>query len=364
MPIEAESPEEMGYGNIRCNLAESSVRDITLQELNIQLPELLLCYGPHRGDDKLREAIVADQPELSVEHVLITPGAAGALFFIATTLLQSGDHMVVIRPNYATNIETPRAIGCDISFIDLCFEEGFQLNTEAVRDALQPNTKLISITTPHNPTGKIIPRAAIEQLLDFAKSAGIRLLVDETYRELCMQGHPAAYAASIDQNILSVTSLSKAYGVPGIRVGWVICKDRRLMDQLLAAKEQIIICGSVADEAIALEVLRQRNALMDKHLSMAKVNLQTLREWMLKQAYLEWVEPEGGVVAFPRIKEAFSHISTRLYGHLFAQYGTVVGPGHWFEQDDRYMRIGFGYPQPREFEQGLNHIQHAIEDLL
>jgi aspartate/methionine/tyrosine aminotransferase len=364
MLIEAESPEEMGYDNIRYNLAESSVRDITLQQLNIELPELLLCYGPHKGDDKLREAIISDQPGLSKGHVLLTPGAAGALFFIATTLLQKDDHMVVIRPNYATNIETPRALGCDISFVDLRFEEDFQLNPEEIGEALKPHTKLISITTPHNPTGMIIPDTVIHQVLEMARSVGARLLVDETYRELNLLGNPLPYAASIDSNIISVASLSKAYGVPGIRLGWVICKDRVLMQQLLAAKEQIMICGSVADEAIAMEVLKQRSSLLDKHLSMAKVNLQTFREWMLKQAYLEWVEPQGGVVAFPRIREAFSRVSTRLYGHLFAQYGTVVGPGHWFEQDDRYMRIGFGYPMPDEFEQGLNNIIHAIEDLL
>ena len=364
MPIEAESPEERGYGNIRHNLAESSVRDITLQELDIQLPELLLAYGPHRGDVALREAIIAHQPGLSIEHVLLTPGAAGALFFIATTLLQKGDHIVVIRPNYATNIETPRAIGCDISFVDLRFEEDYQLHLEAVRKALQPHTKLISITTPHNPTGSIIPTSVIHQLLEMAQSVGARLLVDETYRELTLQGQAPAYAASIDKYILSVASLSKAYGVPGIRVGWVISKDMALMEQLLAAKEQIIICGSVADEAIALEVLRRRHSLLDKHLFMARANLLVFREWMPRQPYLEWVEPEGGVVAFPRIREAFSHVSTRLYEHLFAQYGTVVGPGHWFEQDDRHMRIGFGYPLPDEFEQGLNNIDHAIQDLL
>src|SRR5689334_6771250 len=121
MPIEVESPEEMGYSTIQYNLAESSVRDISFKDLKIDLDNLVICYGEHRGDTKLRNAIIRDSPGLQAEHVLVCPSAATALFIISTTLLQDKDHLIVIRPNYATNIETPRAIQCGLTTIDLEF---------------------------------------------------------------------------------------------------------------------------------------------------------------------------------------------------------------------------------------------------
>ena len=136
MPIEVESPEEYGYGNIRYNLSESSIRDRSLSDLGLTVPNLTLLYAEHRGNPRLRELIVADQPELGAADVLITGGAATALFIVSTALLGPSDHLVVVRPNYATNLETPRAIGCSIHFIDLQFEAGFE------RRDPEPNTSV------------------------------------------------------------------------------------------------------------------------------------------------------------------------------------------------------------------------------
>jgi aspartate/methionine/tyrosine aminotransferase len=364
MPIEAESPEEMGYGNIGFNLAESSVRDISLQRIGLSTEDFLLSYGPHRGDDALRTAILDAQKGLEMKDVLVTPGAAGALFFIATTLLRKEDHLIVIRPNYATNLETPRAIGCQITFVDLSFEEGFAIDIDKVKAAIQANTRLISITTPHNPTGVIYAEEDILLLSALAEKSGAKLLVDETYRDLLESGQVLDYAARLHPNIISVASLSKAFGVPGIRTGWIICRDSALMEQLLAAKEQIIICGSILDEKVACKVLEQKDVLLKENLSLAWKNKRHLEQWITGHEMFEWVSPAGGVVAFPRLKEDFQHVKEHLYDHLFNEYGTIVGPGHWFEQDKRYMRIGFGFPLEDEFQQGLINIENAVKDLL
>ena len=114
MPIEVESPEEFGYGNIRFNLSESSIADQSLADFGLLVPDgLVLLYGEHKGSPELRALIAADDPALSADDVLITGGAAGALFIVATALLGKEDNLVVVRPNYATNLETPRAIGCE-----------------------------------------------------------------------------------------------------------------------------------------------------------------------------------------------------------------------------------------------------------
>jgi len=150
--------------------------------------------------------------------VLCTAGAAAALFIIATTLLEKGDHLVVVRPNYATNIETPRAIGCDIDYVDLSFEAGFQLDVDRLESLIRPNTRLISVTTPRNSTGVALSEATLRRLISLAETRGIRLLVDETYREMSFIPK-LPVAASLSPSAISVASMSKSYGIPGIRVG-------------------------------------------------------------------------------------------------------------------------------------------------
>ncbi len=146
MPIEVESPEEYGYARIRFNLSESSVADQSLADLGLTIPtDVPLLYGEHRGRARLRELIAAEEPGLKAADVLVTTGAAGALFIIATSLLSKDDHLVVIRPNYATNLETPRAIGCSTTHIELAFEDGFRIDLDKVAGALTPATKLISV---------------------------------------------------------------------------------------------------------------------------------------------------------------------------------------------------------------------------
>src|SRR5260221_2190917 len=177
MPIEVESPEEYGYARIRYNLSESSVDDQRLSDLGLTVPDMPLLYGEHRGRERLRELIAADGEGLTAADVLVTTGAAGALFIIATSLLGSKDHLVVIRPNYATNLETPRAIGCAVTHIDLVFEEGFRIDLDRVAAALRPATKVISVTCPHNPTGVMLSEAELRGLADLAARYGCRLLV-------------------------------------------------------------------------------------------------------------------------------------------------------------------------------------------
>jgi aspartate/methionine/tyrosine aminotransferase len=362
MPIEIESPEETGYATIQYNLSESSVRDIYFKDLNLNLNELFICYGEHRGKLELRNEIIKNENGLTANDVLVCPSAATALFIVSTTLLNKDNHLVVLRPNYATNIETPRAIGCAISFVDLDFNNGFQFNIEQIKKEIKPNTKLISITSPHNPTGVVSDDALICEIIEFATENGIFVLVDETYRYLNFQTVLIPYYAAKSRNVISVCSLSKAHGVPGIRTGWLLSKNEELMIDFLAAKEQIIICNSVVDEEIAHHILKNNHTfLLPKHQHI-KHNFSIIKNWIEnEQTYLEWTEPTVGVVCFPRIKEEYKVDTEKFYTTLYGKYKTFVGAGHWFEQDDRYMRIGFGYPTSEELIQGLKNITSSIE---
>lgn len=361
MPIEAESPEQMGYGRIRCNLAESSVSDASLADLGADLGGLVLQYGDHLGLPELRGAIAADAPGVSTDGVLVTPGAAAALFMLHTTLLGPGDHAVVTRPNYATNVETPRAIGADVSYLDLRFDDGWAVDPGRVEALMTDRTRLVSLTTPHNPTGTTLDRETLDAMVALAERRGATLLVDETYREMTFGG-PLPVAAGLSGSVVSVSSLSKTYGLPGIRVGWLVSQDAALLDRLLAAKEQIVITGSVVDEAIALAALRRRPTWLPAIRTRIETAFALVAAWLADHPLLEWVPPRGGVVGFPRIRPGAGVDAEAFYRHLYGDHGTVVGPGHWFEQPAEHFRLGYGWPRPDELRDGLIAIDAALED--
>ncbi|MCF7934725.1 MAG: aminotransferase class I/II-fold pyridoxal phosphate-dependent enzyme [Synergistales bacterium] len=361
MAMEEESPEQLGYNTIRNNLTESSVRDRSLGELGVTIDDMLLPYGDHLGKPELREAIAADVgPPLSAGQVLITAGAATALFIVATSLLEKGEHMVVARPNYATNISTPETIGADISYLDLDFEEGFALDIERLNSMVRPETQYISLTYPHNPTGTMLSREKLEAIVGIAESQGCYLLFDETYRELTC-GTPLPVAASLSDRVISVSSMSKSFGIPGIRIGWLMTANPELFNTFLAAKEQIGIASSVLDEEIAYQAFARRGSLLPAIRDYNRQALDRVRDWMQKEPRMEWVEPEGGVVCFPGIREGLGISVDRFYRELNTTHGTYVGPGHWFSMPRRFMRVGYAWPTPEELGRGLESISRSLD---
>lgn len=359
MPIEVESPEEFGYGKIRYNLSESSIADQSLRSLGLAVPDLTLLYPEHRGSKALRSLIAAGNGNIDADDVLVTGGAATALFICATALLKPSDHLVVVRPNYATNLETPRAIGAGMTCIDLSFEDGFRLDFERLAAAITPQTRIISVTCPHNPTGVTLRDGELRRLVALAEASRCHLLVDETYRDLSYDG-TLPLAASLGQHVISVSSLSKAFGIPGIRIGWLITRDPELQQVFLAAKEQISICGSVIDEWIAEQVLARRADFLDATRSEMRERLRRVEQWMDGEPLLEWVRPSGGVVCLPRMRSEPPGGTASFYRRLLEVGGTYVGPGHWFEMSDRYFRLGYGWPTRDDLADGLEAISRAL----
>ena len=363
MPIEVESPEQLGYDTIAYNLSESSVADRRLRDLglDVDLDELLLCYGDHLGDPLLREAVAAGGDGLSPDDVLVTAGAAAALFCVATSLLDPGDHAIVVRTNYATNLETPRAIGADLDVVDLRYEDDWRLDVDQVAERVRDGvTKLISVTQPHNPTGTVLDRATLDALVATAERSGAVLLVDETYRDLT-HDEPLPLAATLSPRALSVSSMSKAYGLPGLRIGWVVSRDAALAERLLAAKEQVLICGATLDEHIAGSVLSARAEVLPPILEDVGARLGIVRDWLAGQSTFEWVEPAGGVVGLVRFRPEVEVDTGRFYDVLLADHGTYVGPGHWFELDDRSFRLGYGWPTHDDLRAGLAGLLAAAD---
>ena len=363
MPIEMESPEEFGYDRILYNLSESSVTDLKMSDLQLSLNDLDLSYIAHRGKPAFRSLLASEAGIPHPDQVLITNGAAGALFIVNTALLSANDHLIIVRPNYATNIVVPRTIGCDITYIDLSFEENWKIDLDSIARAVRPNTRLISITSPHNPTGMVMSAEEMEGIIDLAEHLGVFLLVDETYRDICFKT-PYPIAATRSRQVISVSSLSKAYGLPGLRIGWLMTQHEELMEQFLAAKEMIYINNSALDEEVAHQFYLQKEQLIGRIEARTHRNFDLLKKWLGVEQRMEAVLPQGGVVCFPRFKPDVPINTAKFYETLVHTYQTMVGPGHWFEMPDTYLRIGFGFTSAEVFEKGLECISKAANESL
>ena len=166
-------------------------------------------------------------------------------------------------------------------------------------------------------------------------------------------------ATSLSPRVLAVSSMSKTYGLPGLRVGWLTCRDDRLMETFLAAKEQIFICGAVVEEELAARVLEQRSVVLALVHAKTERHLAVVRDWIRGHELFEWVEPNAGVVCFPRIRPEIAVDVDGFYRALLGEHGTYVGPGHWFDQDPRFFRLGFAWPPEDELAGGLEGLDLA-----
>jgi aspartate/methionine/tyrosine aminotransferase len=201
----------------------------------------------------------------------------------------------------------------------------------------------------------------IKSIIALAEQQGCYVLVDETYRDLNFQTPLSPYVASLSDRVISVGSLSKSFGAPGIRIGWLICKNHSLMYRFFAAKEQMILGNAVVDETIAAHLLAQKATFLPPIHAHIRENFAALKTWMSAQTLLEWVEPQAGAVCFPRLKLGLQLDFAGFQKTLYSEHQTMVGYGHWFEQAERFVRIGFGYPSKADLTAGLECLNWSVE---
>jgi aspartate/methionine/tyrosine aminotransferase len=345
----------------RFNIGESSVGCLKVRDLGIDLADVELRYGHHAGHPALRDLIAQEYDGLSAGHVLVTSGAAEAIFAIAASLLQPGDEVVVEHPNYPSTYEVPRAIGCRVRLLRLKFEQGFVPDLDRLDALVSPRTKLLVFTHPNNPTGSMMTRGALDRLVAFAESRRIHLLFDETYRHFTY-GPPLPPAASLSPMATSVCSMSKCYGLPGIRIGWLATRDQHLLDGVLAVREQVSISNAALSEKIAIAVLSRREHFTNASMALIRANLATVSSWMAAQPGLTWVPPQGGVVALPRITMPNVDDPEPIYRDLAESHGVFVIPGRCFELENRFFRLGFG-GSPEELSGGLERVGSVLAAL-
>lgn len=346
--------------NARYHLTASDAQSMPLADL-LELADddarrrwdsLTLGYTESRGLPALREAIAATYEQLTADDVLCCAGAEEALYLAMQVLLSPGDHAVVITPNYQSAETVPMSV-CEVTGVPLRPERGWALDLDELRAALRPNTRLVSVNFPNNPTGAVPDQDTWRALAVLCDERGITLFSDEVYRGLEQPpGTALPQAADLSPGALSLNVMSKAYGLPGLRIGWIACRDRELLRRLERAKDYTTICNSAPSEILALIALRAREQVLGRTRAVVAANLPVFAEFFARFPHLfEWAPPQGGCVCFPRYLGADG--VEAMCADLVRDEGVLLLPASIYASAltpvpaDRF-RVGVGRSGPQE----------------
>ncbi len=350
----------------RYHLCASDMQSLSLGEL-LALAEpsqreawerLHLGYTETFGAPELRGAIAATYEEVTPDEILCFAGAEEGIYAALHALLTSDDHAVVVTPNYQS-LETVALAICPVTGVALDPQNDWDLDLGTLAGALRPNTKVVVVNFPHNPTGKVLSRARYDELIALCRERGIYFFSDEVYRLL--ERDPSTrlpQAADVYERALSLGVLSKSYGLPGLRIGWIACKDKALLSRMERIKHYLSICNSAPSEMLAVIALGARDAILSRNRDIIERNLEVLDEFMEQHSDLfEWYTPDGGCIGFPRYRGAEGvEEFTRT---LVESAGVLLLPASIYRSEltetpeDRF-RIGFGRSDMPEAVATLN----------
>ncbi|WP_276302053.1 aminotransferase class I/II-fold pyridoxal phosphate-dependent enzyme [Halorussus lipolyticus] len=331
-------------------LAESGIRSLRADRFDLN-PGKLGYVIPTNGDPELR-AEVGSRYDRGADELLFTCGTQEANLLAFLSLMDEDSHAVVVTPTYQALHAVPESIG-DVSRVSLEPPE-WELDVDAVADAIRPETEVVVLNNPNNPTGRYHPEETVQALYDLAEDEDAYLLCDEVYRLLA--DDPLPTVASMGDHGISTTSLTKAYGLAGLRFGW-IAGPEEVIEEAWKWKDYTTISPSIFGQHIARQALGEReDAILAENRELAAHNRERVREFVAEYD-LSWYDPVG-VNGFLSVPEGFSG-SVDFCREVVEEEGVVLAPGELFGYDD-YFRIGFGLPTD-ELEEGLSRVADCIE---
>ena len=331
----------------RYMLSSSDCESRTIEELLALEPDAharLLAtwcgYTESPGAAELREAIAALYERVDPDDVIVTSCAEEGIFLINNALLGPGDHAIVETPCYESALELARGSGAEVTEWRRRYEDGWAHDLDALAGAVRRNTRLIYVNQPHNPTGTLMDRATSERVFEIARTHGLVVFSDEVYRELehdPIDRLPAA--CDLDERAVSLGSISKSYGLPGLRLGWIVTRDAATREAVMRLKDYTTICSSAPSEVLTALALRNRHVLLERNLGIVERNLPLLDDFFARHGdTFEWVRPNASPIGFPRVKGVLDvdELCARL-----AELGVLLLPGSVYDEPS-HVRVGFG----------------------
>lgn len=332
-------------------MGASGPEAISLQELlSLSLDEdsqhwqgFSLGFASSQGDEQLRELIAEDYPGLTADNIITFAGAQEVIYATYHALLNAGDKMQVITPVFEPLSIVADLIGAQINKVAMkSVESTWQLDVDQWSDSFFPDTKLAVINFPHNPTGSMISHLQLQMMVDQCRDFDSWLFSDEVFRGLeYRDADRLSPVASIYEKGISLGVMSKAYGLGGVRIGWIACQDTSLIQRLHEIKQYLSICNSRADEVLASIALKNRETLLSQNVEIIQNNLQIIEAASEQFAdRIEWYRPLAGCVAYPAVKKAES--ANDFVDNVLESTGIMLVPGECFLHGKKHFRMGFG----------------------
>lgn len=328
------------------SLSVSELLEMATTEQREQFENLWLGYTETQGGPEILQAISQTYDSLESKHIQCFAGAEEGVYIAMKTLLSAGDHCIVVVPNYQA-AETIPLDFCEVSGVRLHAENHWQLDLDEVRREIKPNTRLISINFPNNPTGAILHADLYEELIEICRQHDLFLFSDEVYRMLEMdESKRIPQAADAYEKGFSLNVMSKAYGLPGLRVGWIASQDTDALKQFCQYKHFLSICNSAPSEKLATIALNARHQILSRNRSLINTNLEKLDTFFSEYSELfDWQHPDGGCVAYPAYlgKDGVEQFCQ----DLVKQAGVLLLPASIYRSDlmstpENRFRIGCG----------------------
>lgn len=351
--------------NSRIMLSSSDCESLSMSELLEMASSesrelwntLRLGYTETRGNPALRSEIIRYYDCLNPENVMVA--APEELIFLAMqSLLKPGDHVVALSPAYQSLYEIANSIGCRVSFWKLeAGENGWYADVDRLENLITPQTKLLVINIPNNPTGYLPSRDEFDRIIRIAERYGITVFSDEMYRLL--EHNPSdrlpAVCDAYDKGI-SLAGLSKTMALPGLRIGWLATQNSAFLENCLEYKDYTTICNSAPSEILGLIALENGPSIIERNMEIITTNLKTANQVFNRHPdLLGWVPPEGGSIAFPQWLGKIP--VEELCRKLLEEHSVMLVPGNMFDHPGSHFRLGMGR---KNFSEGME----LLEDLL
>src|SRR6185437_13880713 len=307
-----------------------------------RLLALSLGYTPTTGHPDLRDRIASLYAQVRPEEIIVHAGAEEAVFTFMNAVLQPGDHVIVHHPAYQSLAELPRALGCDVTSWATSAAQGWALDPDDLRRAIRPRTRAIVLNCPHSPTGWLPPATTLTAIVSIAREHGIVLFSDEVYRGL-EYNERDRIPAVVDAYELGVSLgvMSKAYGLAGLRIGWLAMHARELARRVCQVKDYTTICSSAPSECLATIALEHRADILSRNVGIIRDNLALLRSFLdARLTQFSWVPPRAGPVAF--VGPAHVADVENYCDVVLERAGVLLLPGTVFDEASRAVRVGFG----------------------
>lgn len=303
--------------------------------------ELTLGYTESQGLPQLREEIAKLYQGITADDVLVA-APEECIFIAMNALLEDGDNIICTYPGYQSLYEIAQSLGCSVTKWEPQEDANWQFDPEFLRSSITPKTKLIIVNFPHNPTGSLPDKAVFDEIVAIAKEKNICLFSDEMYRFLeYNEEDRLTSAVEVYDNAISLFGMSKTFGLAGLRIGWVVTKNRTIYKNMTTLKDYTTICSSAPSELLALIGLRAKETIIADNLNKIEHNLDLLEQFFAKHSdTFSWAKPKAGTICFPKLLLDMN--ATDFCKKVVEDAQLMVLPSSVYGYDDKHIRIGFG----------------------